>query len=578
MILLLILGTILCLNETIAQKINVNCKIEFTGSYKPDSIFVSLQATSDNFFETIGNPPNPIFFSRVSGNKMSFEAEPGIYMIGCAAWKYSHAFRLIYLNPELKSIDIKFVMNPLPIGYGHISDNIKKVELRGQYNNFDDSNKVQLEKEDKIWKLTKIPSGLKIGQRYNFVINEEITDDLLNNNFVYDKNWIAFSNIYVGNEIIFDPLVYGKPENLSEVEIKNPSAINKQIMSLTTELNNFSKSYKEMVQRIDNSKYELTEKSADSIFVELSNIEKKYDAEFKQLFIERSLEIQDIKMLSAIPSIRNTTSIEQLKEILDSKNFGDYLNLYIDLLNDLDPNSYFLNGNFMNNMLVIKSIIRIYPEVLSKHDLPSDYFDDFIYDFVDNSKIERLKCVVLYQLAIMENMQNEEKIEKTLDKLAEYDYNKYVPSDRVNSLMAQLNIKIGKQAPDFSISTLEGENLKLSDFKGKFVFVDFWGSWCPPCITEIPNIKNLYSKVSPDKLVILGLAGNDTEESLKNCISNNGIEYPNAMASPTLLSTYGINKFPTSFLINPEGRIVRIDMRGEDELNLIADEIDHYFK
>ena len=86
--------------------------------------------------------------------------------------------------------------------------------------------------------------------------------------------------------------------------------------------------------------------------------------------------------------------------------------------------------------------------------------------------------------------------------------------------------------------------------------------------------------MSHDKLEIIGLAGGtqETEEKLRKCIADNEIEYPNSMASPTLLATYGINKFPTSYLINPDGRIIRMDMRGEDELDLIADEIEHYFK
>ena len=575
---ILILGMFVC--SVNAQKINVKCTVELNGNYQPDSIFIGLQPTRDNYFETGGNPPTPILFSRVSNNKISFEAEPGIYMIGCAAWKYAHAYRLIYLNPELRSIDIKFIMNPAPIGYGHISDNIEKVELRGDYNNDNVNTRVPLEKLGKIWKLTTIPPGLKIGQKYNLAINGELTDDLLNNTFIYDKNWLMFSNIYEGNDIIFDPSIYGKPENLSQIEIKNPSVLNKQIMSLTTDLNNFSKSYKEKLKRLENPKNEINEKSVDNIFVELSNIEKKYDAGFKQLFIERTLEIQYVKMLSSTPSIRNNPSLEQLKEIFNSENFGNYLNSYIDLLNELDPNSYLLNGNFMNNIMVLKSIIRIDPEVMSKRNLPADYFDDFIYNFVDNSKIERLKCAVLYELAIVQKLQNDDKFETTLNKLSEYDYGKYCPTDRVNSLMAQINIKIGKYAPDFSVTTLLGKNINLSDFKGKFVFVDFWGTWCPPCIAEIPNINNLFSKVSRDKLEIIGLAGSnrDNEESLQKFITENNMKYHNALASNQLFSSYGITQVPTSFLINPDGKIIRMNMRGEDELNLIADEIEHYFK
>jgi len=158
-------------------------------------------------------------------------------------------------------------------------------------------------------------------------------------------------------------------------------------------------------------------------------------------------------------------------------------------------------------------------------------------------------------------------------------YEPFLNQNEIESLMAKLNIKLGSLAPEFSVTTLTGKSLKLSDYSGKFVFIDFWGSWCAPCREEIPNIKKLYSSISREKLEIIGLVqlSTDTETKLRDYIQEQKIEYPNALAPNDLLAKYGISKYPTSFLINPKGKIVRIDVRGADNMEFIGEEIEDYF-
>jgi peroxiredoxin len=316
----------------------------------------------------------------------------------------------------------------------------------------------------------------------------------------------------------------------------------------------------------------------DSLFNRFDKIESKYDSGFKQLFLDKRLEIQWIKWRYLISKLPKTgPSEEQLKEFINGKEFSDFFTENMKMLNDLDPNSFLLEGKFMQNVHLMRTITSINPDIPAKFNITKSYFDEFAENFADKSPNERLSCKLLVDLAQNQLGNDDNKAKELLDKLSKYQYEKYIPKARINSMYAQLNVKIGKQAPDFNITTLEGNNIKLSDFKGKFVFIDFWGSWCAPCLREIPHVKTLYSKVSRNKLEIIGLAGNDKEESLKKCIAENEIKYPNALASSTLLSEYGIRMFPTSFLINPDGKIIRMNMRGESELNLIAEEIENYF-
>jgi peroxiredoxin len=156
------------------------------------------------------------------------------------------------------------------------------------------------------------------------------------------------------------------------------------------------------------------------------------------------------------------------------------------------------------------------------------------------------------------------------------EYTEFIDNEMIDGLLSKINIKLGKIAPTFSVELLNGKTISLGDYSGKFVFIDFWGSWCAPCRQEIPNIKKLYSSLSRDKLEIIGLAQDD-EKNLRNYIEEQKIEYPNALASKELLAKYGISRFPTSFLINPKGKIVRIDVRGNDAMELIREEIEDYY-
>jgi peroxiredoxin len=142
---------------------------------------------------------------------------------------------------------------------------------------------------------------------------------------------------------------------------------------------------------------------------------------------------------------------------------------------------------------------------------------------------------------------------KMIEKL-ELTYQKNLTANR---------LKPGTKAPEFEVETLDGKNIKLSDFKGKYVFIDFWGSWCGPCKGEIPNIKKLVGDIPASQLQVIGLA-KDKEETLKAYINEAKINYPNAIANDELLATYGISSYPTTYLINPNGIIAAKNLRGSN--------------
>lgn len=122
----------------------------------------------------------------------------------------------------------------------------------------------------------------------------------------------------------------------------------------------------------------------------------------------------------------------------------------------------------------------------------------------------------------------------------------------------------GKYAPDFTLTDINGNELALSSLKGKYLVMDFWGSWCRWCIKGMPDMKQYYAKYS-DRLEILGIDCRDTEEDWRKAVSDNGITWLHVRVPEgnTLTSDYDIQGYPTKIILDPEGRIVR-SFLGED--------------
>lgn len=114
-------------------------------------------------------------------------------------------------------------------------------------------------------------------------------------------------------------------------------------------------------------------------------------------------------------------------------------------------------------------------------------------------------------------------------------------------------------APAFSVRTLEGKTIKLSDFKGKPVVVDFWATWCQPCKASMPHLDQLQDRYAKNGLVVLGLSIDDQPVSyVRKYATNLGVKFRLAMADDQVLDDYGpIRSIPTTVFINRRGEVVR---------------------
>ena len=119
------------------------------------------------------------------------------------------------------------------------------------------------------------------------------------------------------------------------------------------------------------------------------------------------------------------------------------------------------------------------------------------------------------------------------------------------------NVK-GVQAPDFNLATLDGQRVKLSDFRGKAVVLNFWATWCPPCKVEMPWFVDLQKQYGKDGLVVLGVALDDTDPpKIAEFAHEMGVNYQVLLGTDQVSDDYGdVQYLPTTFYIGRNGSIV----------------------
>ena len=146
------------------------------------------------------------------------------------------------------------------------------------------------------------------------------------------------------------------------------------------------------------------------------------------------------------------------------------------------------------------------------------------------------------------------------------------------------SLKVGSNAPDFSLQLQQDgkpsdKTVTLNSYKGKVLFLHFWATWCPPCKVELPHMESLAKKLASQgdkaKMKFLAVCISDSQKALTSFMQKNGYTFPSALDEPGLVAMkYGIQGVPTSILISPEGKILKIQvgMMNQKQLeNFVAD-------
>jgi cytochrome c biogenesis protein CcmG, thiol:disulfide interchange protein DsbE len=112
-------------------------------------------------------------------------------------------------------------------------------------------------------------------------------------------------------------------------------------------------------------------------------------------------------------------------------------------------------------------------------------------------------------------------------------------------------------APDFTLTTLDGQDVRLSDLRGQVVVINFWASWCVPCRDEAPALQAVWERYRDRGVVLLGVAWTDTERNARAFIDEFSQNYPNGLDLGTRIGElYGITGVPETFVIDQQGQVV----------------------
>jgi peroxiredoxin len=128
---------------------------------------------------------------------------------------------------------------------------------------------------------------------------------------------------------------------------------------------------------------------------------------------------------------------------------------------------------------------------------------------------------------------------------------------RLFALWGLLLLPLSALAADFSLQDMQGKTHRLADYRGKWVLVNFWAIWCPPCLAEVPELVALHNAHKDRDLVVIGVALDSSRSSVKEFAAKKNISYPLVLGDHKLAAQIGeVEVLPTSYLYAPNGELV----------------------
>jgi thiol-disulfide isomerase/thioredoxin len=203
-------------------------------------------------------------------------------------------------------------------------------------------------------------------------------------------------------------------------------------------------------------------------------------------------------------------------------------------------------------------------------------FDQLLTKHKD-AKPEELAMVLIYKAMIyLQVFENFDQAALALNKL-KADYPKAPQMVQVDEMLLvvtkqqaaskiQKQLEVGKVFPDFEEKDLKGEPVSVAKYKGNVVLLDFWATWCGPCVDEMPNVIALYKKYQPRGFEIIGISLDRDAAALNAYLEKNKMTWPQIFDGKfwdaKLAEKYGVTSIPFTVLLNADGKIVGKNLRG----------------
>lgn len=291
-------------------------------------------------------------------------------------------------------------------------------------------------------------------------------------------------------------------------------------------------------------------------------------AEHPELYLIFAEDVQEpIVFFLENSSIKITANTEKMDEAVIK---GSKLTDLFNKLNDEIPHKEkaeqmreeFVAAESQQDQATMQSIMADMETIMEDR---QTYYKDFVKSNSNNA-------VGAYMTLSMAQSMEYEELDEQLTKLqASLGEHPYV--DILQTMMAPLKaqqeaeaaLSIGKTAPDFTLTDLDGNEVSLSDFQGKYVFIDFWAAWCRPCREENPLLVEVYKQFAGEDFEIISVSLDQTEEAWRQAVQEDQLTWTQ-LHDPvnSVASSYMVQSIPNTWLLDKEGNILHKEIRSAE--------------
>ena len=188
----------------------------------------------------------------------------------------------------------------------------------------------------------------------------------------------------------------------------------------------------------------------------------------------------------------------------------------------------------------LDSIVREEVKLIKLH--PDDYY--FLYYFQD------------YVVSSQNSFTSTELLKFYTDVFPDSLKQTFKGKQIVKTLKSKINTKEGGESPDFSVKDIKGNVISLTGLRGKYVLLDFWASWCGPCMKLTPVIQEIRNKYPKDKLEIISITLDDNYTDFQAALKKTGVNWPQIFNNKDLINKYAIAPIPQVYLIDGNGKVI----------------------
>ena len=563
------------------DKGNVRGTVTLSGDTAPDSIYVGIYQLKKWGWDRYPFHDH-IALSRSTSSDFSFRLERGAYCITAWAYGYDRAYTNFVVPDDKTPLLFDFELCPLSL-----PEDYEKVSVVGDFCDWRPQKALPLIFDGTVWQLES-PAETKQGTRYSFLFLKPKENSSM---FIYhdryspnvDKRLLrpqmaSFYSVYDGEKIELDPGSFQNPPKQGQIEIDG-LGYEQQLNTVYDDFRNFLLSFERYGSA--NALVNNPDKFA-GMLVEFDSLKAQYDPEIRTILIEEWFEEFALfhPFWRLIHSAYNEEKLDSLhyQAALQSKDFIAFMDVCMRQFQDMDLYSPLLEGGIADDLLQLQYLLDDASiSVRQRYDIHKNYFEERLVDVIKKGTRTTSSHILYKLIGTLYFKKQYDKAEYYLDwmKREFADTPAYV-SHVQNIFEKWLRLRLGAPAPAFTARTFDGDNVSLADYKGKFLFIDFWATWSGQSVLDVPDKINLVQSISTDSLVLLGLVPGDKEQL--EFIKERNIPYVNAISNVDLEEQYGIEYLPTNYLIDPNGRILAKDLKGDGLTALVREQMRLYAK